>query len=880
MLGSVRTLQELVDGLAEHGEQSAVLEMAPNGGVSCTFLDLASGAKRISAELQSRGVALGEPVGILATNGTAWVTACLGILASGAAVMPLDIRQTETERNDLIASSGRRFMYTSDGPRPASLSLRRFSDSCEEPQARLLRERTVQPEDPALFMHTSGTTATPKAVVLSHANVLSNIRALVAEDLIGPGDRALLPLPLHHVYPLVVGLLLPLYNGATVVFPAGISGPEIAAALREGNVDMLVGVPRLYDALLKAIVDGVHARGRIVTWIFERLLRVSIALVRRGHDSFGRAVFRGVRCSVAPALWRLASGGAALEAQTETSLLGLGYEVLVGYGLTETSPIVTFNRSGHARIGSAGEPLPGAEVKIAHPNADGIGEIYVRGPNVFAGYSHDAAATRAAFTSDGWFRTGDLGRIDAEGYLYVEGRVSETLVLPSGEKLNPEDVERRYEASPIIREIGVFLDGGKLVGLVVSREASPQAAVRMALANSASSLPSYMQLAGFALVEEPLPRTPLGKLRRYLLPTLYRAAQSEQIRIIESLPLSPADRVLLEDRMARRIWTWLETRFSNHRLSLDMSPQLDLGVDSLEAVTLTMDLERELGITLDEAALANVVTLRDLINAAIAAKAGPDISTGTDRLAKTGVLANGIWYVGVATVRALVKILFRVRVEGIENLPVRGPYVLCPNHASYLDGPALATALPWPILRQVYWIGGVDIMFSNRFRRGFSRLAHVLPIDRAHGSPTGLALSTEALRCDRILVWFPEGWLTKDGSLQPFLPGIGSLVLDNPVPIVPVYIESTFGAWLPQHLLPRPRHVTVRFGKPLDPSRWAAWRAGEHAAESIAADIKADVAALGGSTLQYFGAIGFYYRDFTQVTDDEVRGTPCCSMYL
>jgi long-chain acyl-CoA synthetase len=277
-----------------------------------------------------------------------------------------------------------------------------------------------------------------------------------------------------------------------------------------------------------------------------------------------------------------------------------------------------------------------------------------------------------------------------------------------------------------------------------------------------------------------------------------------------------------------------------------MSPQLDLGVDSLGWIALTVDLERALGVRLDEAALERVATVRDLILAAQAA--APESAAGIrapDGLENVGRWERAVWSLGQALTRSLMRLGFRVRAEGTEHLPQRGPYVLCPNHSSYLDPPALAAALPWPILDQVAWAGAVDVMFSGAGRRLFSRLARVLPIDPVRGARSGLALSAQALQRGRILVWFPEGWRTTDGLLRPFLPGIGALVLQSPVPIVPVRIVGTFAAWPPHRRFPQPHRVVVRFGSPISPERWEAWRASEDAAAHIAAEVKAAVAALG-----------------------------------
>ncbi|MGZ5091215.1 MAG: AMP-binding protein [Vulcanimicrobiaceae bacterium] len=851
----IATLQQLAQSIKNYGTEPALVVVGQNAVNTMSFAQLADGAQQIAEDLRRHCIQRHEPVAIVAPNSTAWIVTCFGILAAGAAVMPLDVRQSEAEWRALAAGSRCRLLYSQADAESPFLSLH-ILEECANGMLRAAMDSMLPialPGDMALLLHTSGTTGTPKTVPLTHTNVLSNIRSMGAILQLSRADRTLLPLPLHHVYPLVVGLLLPLSCHASVVLPSGISGPELSRALQVGGANWLIGVPRLYDAMLAAINERVKSRGKISVAVLDRLTTLSTALARRGGHYFGRIVFERVRQTIAPGLRRLASGGAALDVTTEQMLQGLGYEVLVGYGLTETAPILSLNRPGHARIGSAGQPLPGVELRIVKTGADENGEIEVRGPNVFAGYRDEPAATRESFTADGWFRTGDLGRVDAQGYLYVHGRSTETLVLLSGEKLDPEVVEAGYE-SPMIDEIAVLVQDGKLVGLVVPSTVartgrdgqSAEAAVHAAISTCEHKLRSYMQLAGFALTDKPLPRTELGKLRRHLLPALYRASRAQmQARVIEPAQISPADRALLEEPAAQQIWSWLRTRFPEQRLSLEMSPQLDLGVDSLGWIALTMDIERALGITLDEAALEHVSTLRDLIEVAIAAEPAPAVSRLVATwLARPGVFARVVYIVGHAINRGMIRLMFPLEVEGLEHLPERGPYVLCPNHASLLDPPVLAAALPWRILRQLYWAGSIEVMFSSAWRRLFSRIARVLPIDPVHGARAGLKLTATALHSGRILAWFPEGWLSMDGTLQPFMPGIGLLMLEAAVPVVPVYIDGTFAAMPAQRRLPRRHRLTVRFGPRLDPKQWAAFAQHENAEESIAVAIKAAVTAL------------------------------------
>jgi long-chain acyl-CoA synthetase len=349
---------------------------------------------------------------------------------------------------------------------------------------------------PAMLAYTSGTTGTPKAIVLSHANIETNVRALVATRLVGPGDRVLLPLPLVHVYPFMVGLLAPLASGAAVVFPQGATGPQILEAIRLANVSVIVGVPRLYAALASGLMARIQSSGLIARTSFRALLRLSVFLRKRGINA-GAILFPSIRARFGAKLRLLVSGGAKLAPQTLWTLLGLGFDVRSGYGLAETCAMFTGNLPGSARWESEGKPIEG-RVRIAAPDNSGTGEIELKGPQVFSHYLGNEAATRAAFTADGWFRSGDVGRLDADGFLFVSGRAKDILVLGGGKKIDPEELEKIYGASRYIREIAIFEHMGGLAALVVpSLEASRaggamhlDTAIRVELASIAHALPS------------------------------------------------------------------------------------------------------------------------------------------------------------------------------------------------------------------------------------------------------------------------------------------------------------------------------------------------------------------------------------------------------
>ena len=594
----------------------------------------------------------------------------------------------------------------------------------------------------------------------------------------------------------------------------------------------MIAVPRLYEAMLAGIERKMDALGSVALGSYRRLLSFSTWLFCRFGWRTGRLLFFPLHRQVGPSLRLLASGGAPLKPETAAQLNGLGWEVLVGYGLSETSPILTFNPKGRARPGSVGQPVKDTDIRI-EPQPDvepGTGEIQARGPSVFAGYWHNEEATKEGFTDDGFFRTGDLGRIDDDGYLFIVGRSKEMIVVAGGKNIFPEDVEAVYGKSELIQELAVLDHDGRLVGLIVP-QAEPEGGAggrlrqrfRAEVERYGQELPSYERITDFALTAQSLPRTQIGKLRRHLLPDLYDRAKSAR-GPVEEATLSDDDRALLERTPADQVWAWLQKRFKGTRLTLDTSPELNLGLDSFEWMSLAMELQERFGFRLTEDDLAGISTLRALLQKVQeAADSGQTEALGEGELGveqerwlqprgrALEVLARLFFMANYAVMRGL----FRVRAEGFEHVPDEGPFLITPNHTSYLDPFAIAAMLSWQQLQQVYWAGWSGLLFRGPVTRTFSRITQVVPVDSERGLTSTLLFARAILNRGNVLTWFPEGERSRDGQMQRFLPGAGLLIQKTRVPAVPVFIAGSHEAWPPTRRLPRIHPIRLRFGEPL-----------------------------------------------------------------
>ena len=858
-MSPLATLIEVVDGFAARAEAPALVVFGARERREWSFGRLAGTVRELAGGLIGAGLEPGARAALFAPDGPEWIVAALAIVRAGGVAVPLDAQLVDDALAHALSDSAARLAFTTTdraarvarlAPGARIVLLDRPEEQrswrrLREPEAPLPERRDV---DPAALFYTSGTTGPPKGVPLSHGNLAFQINTLAGLRLVGAEDRVCLPLPLHHVYPFVVGLLTPLALGLPLVLPYALTGPQIIRALTEADATILLGVPRLYGALLSALELEVAGRGRGVAAALHLALGVSTWTRRRLGLRWEARLLRPLRARVGPKLRLLTSGGAALEPAVARKLEGLGWEVASGYGLTETSPMLTMNLPGSGRPDSAGQPIPGVELRIARPagGAGADGEIETRGPGVFTGYLNLPGKTREAFTADGWFRTGDLGHLDSDGFLYVTGRVDEMLVMPGGENVNPENVEAAFLRHPFVRDFAVLQRDRRLVGLALPDVAAIERvgltdvvqAVRDAVAEVNPGLPSYQRVSNVAITRDPLPRTRLGKLRRRTLGDRHAAAAAPSGEEARGGPIAiadmvEADRLLLERESAKLVWEWLPQRYPGRRLTMDVSLELDLGVDSLEWLGLTLEIERRAGVELDEAAITRVATIRDLLRAVgDAPRAGSPPGAWWDEPERLLSPAQSHWLspLGPALTLAsrglmaanwaLMRVVFRLQTVGREHLPGE-PCVLVPNHVSFLDPLVLCAALGRRWLERTYWGGWTGTSFSNPVMRGVSRLGRVLPVEPERGAGSSLALASAVLKRGDCLIWFPEGERSRTGKLVPFRPGIGLLLARFPRPVVPVFIDGTFEALPRGRWWIRPVPVTVTFGAPLDPRHLA-----------------------------------------------------------
>lgn len=830
----------LIAALEARGEAPAIIAMQGESPATWPAAAIAREARRLASGLVAAGLAPGDPVAIHAPNSPDWIVVRLAIAATGALPMAIDDLTETATAETIIAGAGCRWLFASaahaaelqlrEGLRVVLLDRPDDADGWHALRADAPGPLPDSPPDaPALVVATSGTTGAPKLFTLTHANLTANLDGVLAQGLIGAGDRMLVPLPLHHVYPFLVGLMTPIAAGATIILPEAVTGPLLVQALKGGRATIMIGVPRLYVALLAGLQARVAARGRVAAAVFAGLLEVATAL-RKGGVDVGRRLFGSLHAQMAPELRLMVSGGAKLDAESTWMLEALGWRVASGYGLAETASLFTGNTPAAQRVGSEGRPIAaGTQIRIAAPDPLGIGEIELRGPNVFDGYRDNAEANAAAFTADGWFRTGDLGRLDTDGFLHVTGRSKELIVLGGGKNVMPEEVEAAYAAHPAVAEIAVLERDGALVAIVLpdagalraAGNARPEDMLRVALTAAAQDLPAYQRLAGYVLGRDPLPRTRLGKIQRFRLRALYDDLLAGRGAAAPA-PLSEADAALVAMPGAAEVWEILKARYPAKPVAPDASPSLDLGIDSLEWLSLAMEIEARTGLRLTEDEMAEMATIRALLERAGSGAPPPPPRDPAVLAAEVAAattppspLLLPVRFAGWAAARGIGRAMFDLRAAGTQGIPRTGAFVIVANHVSDLDPGLVAAALPFGLTRRLWWSGAAERLFVNRAARGFSRTFQVFPVEE-RAPAQAIAMARAVLARGDGLVWFPESWRSPDGLLQRFLPGIG-LVLDgmDDVTVIPAHIAGAFEAMPRDARLPRRHPVRIAFGPPV-----------------------------------------------------------------
>ena len=485
------TIPQMVWRSAEIFANSIALSFWREGKFhSLTYAEIENKTILFARGLSYSGIKKNDRIGILSENRPEWGIAYLSILSSGGIAVPLDPLLKCSELEILIKDSGMRGLITSDKFIPQIfetakkipgfeflicmdekkedriLSISEILDKGREPGYALPE---VKPEDIAVIIYTSGTTGRSKGVMLSHRNIMSDVWGTKEALKLYPEDNFLSLLPLHHTFECTAGLLIPLSGGSRVTYARSLKSKEILEDIKNNGVTIILGVPLLYEKLFTGLRKNMHKKSFLIRTFFNLSFSFVKTFKRLSGINPGKYVFKSLREKAGLSSLRiLICGAAPLPVMIPECFDLIGIKFLQGYGLTETSPVLTLNPFDNPRYSSVGKPIPGAELKIDNPDKYGIGEVLAKGDMVMKGYYNNPEETERILKDD-WFYTGDLGWKDKEGYFYIVGRKKNVIVSSAGKNIYPEEIENQLLRSPYILEVLVI--GKKITEAVEEVEA-------------------------------------------------------------------------------------------------------------------------------------------------------------------------------------------------------------------------------------------------------------------------------------------------------------------------------------------------------------------------------------------------------------------------
>jgi len=756
-------------------------------------------------------------VAIYAENSPSWIYTFYATLQNNCIAIPIDFLASADDvayiiddcRPDLLfISEGMRESFSKIDPKISHKpEILVFEDiQTEENSA---ESQWLYPEDfdsTAVIIYTSGTTGSPKGVMLSYTNICENMKAVIDCQIYTADRQLMIFLPLHHVFPLVGSMMVPLYVGTSIAVVPSMQSSDLMKTFSENQVGVFIGVPRLYEMMYRGIKAKIDSN-----FIARLLLKFVLATKNR---KLGKVVFKQVHQSFGGHLQYLIAGGAALNKEVGAFFYGLGFDIMEGYGMTEAAPMIAFPRPGKIVIGTTGQALPGLTVEIHD------GEVVAKGPSIMKGYYNRPEET-AEVIHDGWLHTGDLGFLDKKGYLYLTGRKKEIIVLSNGKNINPAEIEMKLEGfSAAIKEVGVFMHNEMLHALILPDlsflsangvQDINQYFRDQVISPFNSEMSSYKRIMQFTLVNSDLPRTRLSKLQRFKFAELIERKE-------EKKPVSDEP----ETKEYHAIKSFIESQVDMDILP-DHNLEFDISMDSLGKLSLIDFIEKSFGIKLEEEQLLKFPSVRKI--AEYIQKNKQFHKTGQDSgwtgdlkddsdliLPKTSFLLRPI----VNFVRGIFRLFFKFEGKGMENIP-EGPCFFAPNHESKLDAFLVLSYLDKPTLKNTFSYAKKDHVNSG-IRRYLASRSNVIVMDLSKDLKHSILKMAEVVKQGKKILIFPEGTRTLTGELGKFKKTYAILSSELNIPVVPVVINGAYAAMSSgAKKIKRGAHISVEFLPPVYP---------------------------------------------------------------
>ena len=671
-------------------------------------------------------------------------------------------------------------------------------------------------DDVAVIVYTSGTTGNPKGVMITYENIKTNMEGVRAVDLVNETDVILAMLPYHHIMPLCFTLILPMYMGVPIVLLTEISSSSLLKTLQENRVTVILGVPRVWEMLDKAIMIKIN-ESPLAKFMFKMAEKINSMAIRK-------ILFSKVHKQFGGHIRLMVSGGAKIDKNILEDFRTMGFCAIQGYGMTETAPIIAFNVPGRERSDSAGEVIPNVEVKIADD-----GEILVKGKNVMKGYYNNEKATEEAFDKDSWFHTGDLGRMDGK-YLIIIGRKKEMIVLPNGKNIDPNDIENEIiKNTDLIKEIAVTEYKEQLLAIIypdfqqieAKKIVNIKDAIKWEVIDKYNvTAPNYKKIHDIKIVKKELPKTRIGKIRRFMLKDLIE----DKDDIIEQKEEKKA--IVVPPEMKEKfdiINKYIDERY-HKAIDLDSHIELDLGFDSLDIVEFMNFLNETFGINLVEQDFVENKTISAIIKL-VNEKAGKFVEKvdKNENLKKIIESDSDVKLPKDARYAKFLRVIlgpffrfyFKYKCIDKENIK-DGAGIIVGNHQSYLDGFMVNNVFTTKEMNDNYYIA-TALHFKSKTMKYLANHGNIILVDANRNLKNTLQAAAKVLKNNKKLIIFPEGARTRDGQLHEFKKTFAILAKDLNVPIYPFVLKGAYEAFPYNKKFPKRNNVSVQFLERIEP---------------------------------------------------------------
>lgn len=807
---------------------------------------------RFSAYLKAQGVGPGDRVLLASENAPEWTIAALATFNLGATLVPVAAIASFLEVQNIIRGAKPKFCIVSvhcavgrqiqeemksDAPNAIFWDVQKDQPLAEWISGRdpLPVDESGDPDAPAVLIYTSGTTGHPKAVPISHTNILTNARDVLGVIEAASTDRLVSVLPLSHMLEFTGGFVVATLIGAQVTYVKSLKAEDLLAALKDTKATILIGVPLLFEVIGRSLKGKLEDLPGPLSKIFEIFGKLTSSM-----PVLGPILFFPIHRALGGNLRYFVAGGSKLHPQVFEFYRSVGILLLQGYGLTETSPVLTITSPKNAAPDHVGQALPSLQIGIFDDKNQPLpvgqeGEIWAKGPNVFKGYL-DSEHNKGVFEGE-WFRTGDLGTLDTQGLLRITGRKKDIIVTGAGKNVYPEEIEGAVSASGLFLEVCVLamLDGSgheKICLVLVPDRTkflgkSPQETRKEAEQRATelySPLSDYKWPQRIEVLFEELPKTITRKVKKHEVRKLL--LEKDKAGEKAEADSGSGGKLNLKNELEKTIAQGISSinKIDPAKIRLADSLTKDLGLDSLTFVELVSHVEKRFGAQIEGVDFALILTVQDLVAAlqfAAAPKKKPFFNKVffTDFSPRDNMRA--IWRLPRRVLNLLLRSLLKIRhgmqIDGLVNLREGEPYVFTPNHASHFDMLSIAASVPGPMLHRTFAVAAKDYFFNKTWKSLIARIfINAIPFDRKGRVDESMLRCREALDMGGSLTIFPEGTRSPDGKLQAFKPGVGQLLAGHPkAKAVPVYIEGAHGIMPKGTKFPGPGKLRIRYGKPI-----------------------------------------------------------------